>query len=61
MSENLDYMSIERGDKVICVDEGENTSIEKGKIYEVEEVYDHMLKLKWPKAHLYFVNRFKKN
>lgn len=60
MSENLDYMLIESGDKVICIDEGGNTSIEKGKIYEVEEVHDHMLKLKWPNAHLYFANRFKK-
>lgn len=60
MSENLDYMSIESGDKVICIEKGGNNSIKKGKIYEVEKVYDHMLKLKWPNDHLYYANRFKK-
>lgn len=60
MSENLDYMSIKDGDKVICIEKGGNNSIEKGKIYEVEKVYDHMLKLKWPNTHLYYANRFKK-
>lgn len=60
MSENLDYMSIENGDKVICIDEGSFTSIKKGRIYEVKEVHDHMLKLKWPNDNLYFAKRFKK-
>lgn len=60
MSENLDYMSIEVGDKVICIDEGNFTSIKKGRIYEVIAVHDHMLKLKWPNDNLYFAKRFKK-
>lgn len=60
MSENLDYMSIEVGDKVICIDEGNFTSIKKGRIYEVIAVHDDMLKLKWPNDNLYFANRFKK-
>lgn len=55
-----DFDIIKSGDKVICIDQGENRYIKNGKIYEVEKAMENMLLLKYPNRSIYFTNRFKK-